>query len=208
MEMVSNESETICVLGATGRTGSEFVNVAWKNGYSVRGLVRNKDRIPEQLRNFQDERLVWIIGDLEDMDALREVVNGASYVVCMVAATTSGSPNASYPKDFMLNLVQRLYAILQDTPPKLFLYQAGSMSTDGKGYLHPLSWIMKQTLGRTWKLDDKIKDNDAAIRFIGANSTSFPFLVTRAGVLKDGPSECTLHPTLLVSEFDNTSDYC
>jgi nucleoside-diphosphate-sugar epimerase len=198
MELASKESETICVLGASGRTGSEFVNVAWKNGYSIRGLVRNKDRIPEQWKNIQDERLAWILGDLEDIEALREVAKGASYVVCMVAATSTNSFNGSYPKDFMLNLIQRLYSILNESPPKLFIFQAGSMSTDGNGYLHPLSWMMKQTLGRTWKLEDKINDNNAAIRFIGANSSKFSFLVTRAGVLKDGPSECTLRPTLLV----------
>jgi len=96
----------------------------------------------------------------------------------MAAAAAVGG---IYPKQFMLQFVQRLYSVMLNSPPKVFLYQAGSMSAAGSGFLHPVSWTMKQTLGRKLNL----MDNDAAIGYIGAQK-SIPFIVTRAGVLEEG----------------------
>ena len=173
--------ETIALFGATGRTGIEFLKLALEEGYAVKALVRNPSKV-----TIQNERLALTQGDFENVAALEEVTDGATYVVCMAAAALV---DGVYPKGFMLNFVKRLYPILQRSPAKVFLYQAGSMSADGNDFLHPIAWVMKQTLGRRLKIFDKIDDNDAAIHFIGENSSNFKFVVTRAGVLKKGPSE-------------------
>lgn len=73
------------------------------------------------------------------------------------------------------------------------------MSADGKGFLHPVAWLMKQTIGRKLKIFDKINDNNAVIRFIGENEANFNFIVTRAGVLKEGASEKEAVTSNLVS---------
>ena len=172
---------TIALIGATGRTGSEFLKLALEEGYSVKALVRTPSKV-----SIRNSRLKLIHGDLEDVNALAKLADGASYVVCMAAATVV---DGVYPNEYMLHFVKRLYPILEKSQPQVFLYQAGSMSADGKGFLHPVAWLMKQTIGRKLKIFDKINDNNAVTRFIGENKANFKFIVTRAGVLKEGPSE-------------------
>lgn len=183
---------TIALIGATGRTGSEFLRLALDEGFTVKALVRSPSKV-----TIDDERLTVLEGDLHNVEALEKVTEGATYVVCMAAASTI---DGDYPKEFMFNFVKRLYPILQKSPPRVFLYQAGSMSTDGNGFLHPIAWIMKHTLGRRLNIFDKIDDNNAVIRFIGTNSSNFSFIVTRAGVLKEGPASSThVHLSNVVS---------
>ncbi len=183
---------TIALIGATGRTGSEFLRLALEDGFTVKALVRTPSKV-----TIEDERLTLFEGDLQKLEAIEKVTEGASYVVCMAAASTI---DGEYPKEFMFEFVKRLYPILQKSPPKVFLYQAGSMSTDGNGFLHPIAWAMKQTLGRRLNIFDKIDDNNAVIQFIGKNSSNFSFIVTRAGVLKQGPATDThVHLSNVVS---------
>lgn len=172
---------TIALIGATGRTGSEFLKLALEEGYCIKALVRTPSKV-----TIRNSRLQLIHGDLDDVGALEKLADGATYVVCMAAATMV---DGVYPNEYMLHFVQRLYPILQKSQPQVFLYQAGSMSADGKGFLHPVAWAMKQTIGRKLKIFDKINDNDAVIRFMGETESNFNFIVTRAGVLKEGPNE-------------------
>lgn len=176
------EELTIGLIGASGRTGSEFLRLALEEGYCVKALVRTPSKVKVQ----NNARLKLIQGDLNDLDALEQLADGATYIVCMAAAT---EVDGMYPNEFMLHFVQRLYPIMHKTQPQVFLYQAGSMSADGNGFLHPVAWLMKQTMGRKLKIFDKINDNNSVIRFIGENEANFNFIVTRAGVLKNGPSE-------------------
>ena len=175
------EQTTIALIGATGRTGSEFLKLALEEGYCVKALVRTPSKV-----TIRNSRLQLIHGDLEDVDALETLADGSNYVVCMAAATLV---DGVYPNEYMLHFVQRLYPILQKSQPKVFLYQAGSMSADGKGFLHPAAWAMKHAIGRKLKIFDKINDNNAVIRFLAENEANFNFIVTRAGVLKEGRSE-------------------
>lgn len=171
-------SRTIAVFGATGRTGREFVKQALGDGYEIRALVRSFDKA-----SSMDERIHITLGDFGSLEAIQEVISGADYVVCMAAAALSD--DGSYPNEFMCSFVKQLYKAMERQRPKLFLYQAGSMSTDTQGYLQPISWIAKQTLGRKLGIFSKIRDNDQTIRFIG--SQGIDFIVTRAGILKEGP---------------------
>lgn len=174
----------IALFGATGRTGQEFIQVATQCGCSIKALVRDPAKV-----TLKHEHLTLIPGDFDNLEAIETALHGAEHVVVMAAAALN--EDGVYPKDFMLNFVKRLYSIMLKSPPKVFLFQAGSMSSDGNGFLHPGAWTMKQTLGRKLKILDKIEDNNAAIRYIAEHGSSVSFIVTRAGVLKEGPPSGT-----------------
>ena len=183
---MSEAAETIALLGSTGNTGKEFLPLALKGGYKVRALVRDPKKI-----SLEDNNLSLIQGDFEDEEALTNVLHGSDYIVCMAAAK---KVDGIYPQDFMLNFVKRLYAIidkLDNHRPKVFLYQAGSMSADATGFLHPVAWSMKQTLGRKFDIFDKIQDNNNVIKYLGqqAEETGIKYVVTRAGILREGTKE-------------------
>ena len=193
------QHETIALFGATGRTGREFLKLALDAGYNVSALARDPSKIDALLgEGTAQHRLTVVQGDVQDSVAIRQVVHGAVYVVCMLAAGGTAGAGNGYPQDFMLGFVQRLYAILEDqtdhgndtttttvSSTKVLLYQAGSMSSDGAGFLHPVAWLMKQTLGRKLGIFPKINDNNAAIRFIANQKRDgLRFIVTRAGVLQ------------------------
>ncbi len=42
------ERKTIAIFGATGRTGIPLVEQALQEGYTVKALVRNKNKLPAQ----------------------------------------------------------------------------------------------------------------------------------------------------------------
>lgn len=190
-------TETIALFGATGKTGKEFFPVALRSGYRVKALVRDASKI-----KITNDNLTTVQGDFENEQALEQVLDGSNYVVCMAAATKI---DGVYPEHFMLNFVQRLYSVVQklNAKPKVFLYQAGSMSADANGFLHPVGWTMKQSLGRKFGIFGKIHDNDAVIRYIGQQGavTGINFIVTRAGVLKEGKHEKEARLSLWVSSY-------
>lgn len=187
---MTTKRETIAVFGITGRTGREFGRLALQEGYHVRALVRTPSKAERLFADLNDATHLQLVeGDLESTSALETVVEGAEYVVCMLAASVR---DGVYPKDFMLNFVKRLLPILDQSATKVLLYQAGSMSADGNGYLHPVAWTMKQTLGRKLNIFPKINDNNEAIQCMALTPKSFHFVVTRAGVLKEAPSEKTV----------------
>jgi putative NADH-flavin reductase len=99
---------TIALIGATGRTGSEFVKLALEDGFTVKALVRTPSKV-----TIDDERLTLIEGDLQNLEAIEKVTEGASYVVCMAAASTL---DGEYPKEFMFEFVKRLYPISKNHP--------------------------------------------------------------------------------------------
>ncbi|KAI2509483.1 NmrA-like family [Fragilaria crotonensis] len=107
---------TIALIGATGRTGSEFLKLALEEGYCIKALVRTPSKV-----TIRNSRLQLIHGDLDDVNALEKLADGATYVVCMAAATMV---DVVYPK---------VHAPLRAAPisnppksqPQVFLYQAG-----------------------------------------------------------------------------------
>ena len=65
----------ILVLGATGNTGQQFVNMALQHGHKVKAIVRNASGIDEQTG------LEIIQGDVLDVAVLRQEFNGMDAIV-------------------------------------------------------------------------------------------------------------------------------
>ena len=73
----------VAVTGATGFIGSVLVQRLIQDGWIVRALTRT-------IRFSDTELIQWIQGDLEDLNALHRLVDGAVYVI-HCAATVKGS---------------------------------------------------------------------------------------------------------------------
>jgi putative NADH-flavin reductase len=79
--------KTIAVFGASGNTGKLFTEMALKDGYAVKALVRTPARLGLRHPNLQ-----IIQGDITDFVNVEETIRGTDAVVSLIGAA-SGSPN-------------------------------------------------------------------------------------------------------------------
>mmetsp|Transcript_116527 Transcript_116527/g.340966 ORF Transcript_116527/g.340966 Transcript_116527/m.340966 type:complete len:293 (+) Transcript_116527:63-941(+) len=79
---VETRGQNIAVLGATGRTGIQFVQMALERGYEVRGVCRNPDRPAVQglLGSDKSGRLEFVEGDVWEQESLRSSIRGCDMV--------------------------------------------------------------------------------------------------------------------------------
>jgi nucleoside-diphosphate-sugar epimerase len=73
MARQSKKSRTLAITGATGFVGKHLIEYTLANGYDVRALTRK----PQSPR----EGLTWIEGDLNNEEALEELVKGVGTVI-------------------------------------------------------------------------------------------------------------------------------
>ncbi|KAL7515940.1 hypothetical protein ACHAWX_001007 [Stephanocyclus meneghinianus] len=186
-------SKTICLFGATGFVGSEFLRMAVDQGYSVRCLVRSPSKIPKELAD--NERVTLTEGDFtgpeEDvLPLLEKVLPGADYVVC-IAGMPPGMGN-KYPKDVMLRFVQNLYKVMTSkAKPRVFLFQSGGASPHPRGY-NKIRTGIAQLAVRAAGYYPNVCDNTNIQKFIleqkdGDGKPSVNFIVTRPLIIT--PSE-------------------
>jgi putative NADH-flavin reductase len=79
--------KTIAVFGASGNTGKPFIEMALKDGYAVKALVRTPAKL-----GFQHPNLKVIQGDLTDSAKVEETIHGTDAVISLIGGA-SGSPN-------------------------------------------------------------------------------------------------------------------
>lgn len=85
--MRSQMALTLAITGGTGFVGRHSIEEALRRGHRVRALARR----PQPLR----DNLEWVPGSLEDLPALRRLVQGADAVLHIAGVT-----NAATPADF------------------------------------------------------------------------------------------------------------
>ncbi|GKY95883.1 hypothetical protein MPSEU_000548900 [Mayamaea pseudoterrestris] len=181
--MAETSTETIALFGGTGRTGRHVLTCALEKGYKVRMLARSPDKVAPKTH----ANLTVIKGDLTDAEALKEVVKGATYVICCVSGPHS---NTKYPKDMMINFIKLLLPIMDaEASIKLFLYQAGGFSAAPS---KPNSFVIKlmgKTIGTMLGLGPMIRDNEQVTFYIAESKKHFDFIVTRPGMLEEKDKE-------------------
>ncbi|WP_176053130.1 NAD(P)-dependent oxidoreductase [Paraburkholderia caribensis] len=74
------------VLGATGRTGSQFVSQCLARGHHVTAFIRNPTRLPESIRSHP--AMTIHSGELLDVSAIASALSSARHdvLVCMLAS--------------------------------------------------------------------------------------------------------------------------
>ncbi len=80
------EKQTILVTGATGSWGHELVRqLLEKNPKEIRIFSRNESSQVAMQRQFANEKLVFIIGDIKEKDCIIEACAGVDYVFHLAA---------------------------------------------------------------------------------------------------------------------------
>ena len=106
-------ASTIAVFGATTKTGQAFVRIALDAGYVVRALLGNSKKMDQQTN------LDWIVGSLNDEQAIRDCVDQADFVVCTLA-----EHKFKKQKTLMREFILRLYPIMKEQRSiQVFLFQ-------------------------------------------------------------------------------------
>ncbi|MFO0683874.1 MAG: NAD(P)H-binding protein [Sandaracinus sp.] len=107
-------TQTVAILGASGKLGREVVAEALARGHRVRALVRHAAARP-----VAHETLV--IGDARDEHALRELVRGADAVVSLIG------PVADSGLDLSTRFTDALLAAMQAEGVARLVYVTGAM---------------------------------------------------------------------------------
>jgi hypothetical protein len=119
---IIQNDEIIALFGIHGATGSHFVKLALDAGYRVQALVPPTSSSKVTL---QHSSLTLIEGTLDGKNAkaLAQVVNHATYVVCLLGKDVL-PPKPHYPPHYLLEFCKTLYPIMKESSStKLFLYQ-------------------------------------------------------------------------------------
>jgi uncharacterized protein len=182
--------ETITLFGATGSTGKHVLEQALKT-YKVRAMVRDPVKV-----TAQSDNLTVIKGDFSNMIAVKDALKGADYVISTSGGRLGDAKN--YDKLFMKRFVEALWPLMKEERTiKAFLYQAGAFSSPPGKKLPLVLAIMRGTMGRMMGFTPNVQDNDAVLAFIDsqlkdAATTTFKTIVTRPGMISEGPSKIKL----------------
>jgi uncharacterized protein YbjT (DUF2867 family) len=95
---------TIALFGATGRTGRVVTELALKQGYQVRALVRTPSKL-----TLSDPNLTVIAGDLLDPAWVEETVRGTDAVLFLVGF----SPSVRTPTDVREAMTRDVLAAME-----------------------------------------------------------------------------------------------
>lgn len=74
-------SKRILILGATGRTGQDAIELALKKDYAVNALVRNPDKI-----KLKSDRLTVVNGSPANIEDMRKAMKGCEAVISLLSA--------------------------------------------------------------------------------------------------------------------------
>lgn len=113
----NHATETIALFGIHGATGAHFVKLALDAGYAVQALAPTASVVA-----LQHPSLHIIEGTLDDSTKLQQVVQGATYVVCMLGETFAGTKK-EYVPGTLVDFCSTLYPFMKESPTRLFLYQ-------------------------------------------------------------------------------------
>lgn len=113
----------IALLGSTGFLGKVLLKKALDNGYQVRTLVRN----PEKLGEFKD-RVDFIQGNIFESDKIQETVMGTDVVISTVGPPQKKPKNPEKHKTAMEDLV----AALNKHNIKRFIHIGGAVHPGGE----------------------------------------------------------------------------
>ena len=111
--------KTIAVFGATGRTGKPFTELALKEGYQVKTLVRTPSRLDIKHSNLQ-----VIQGDLADYAKTEETINGTEAVLFLVGL----SPSVRLPSNVRVVMTPNILEAMQKSGLKRVIRLASVIS--------------------------------------------------------------------------------
>lgn len=174
------EQFTISLFGATGASGKEFLNLALKNNFKIKALVRNLNNI-----SISNPNLELIQGDFSNIESITQVVKNSDYIVCMAGSLKSPS------KDLMYNFIKSLHTIMLQEKVFNLTYQAGALCYIPNAKKSFLVKIMRGTFGKITGTELSLKDHDKVLNYINSKMTlsGLNVIVTLPGAMGLNPGE-------------------
>lgn len=132
----------IAILGSTGFVGRTLLEKALKNGFQIKTLVRN----PEKLGAIKNE-VEFIQGDISQFEKVEECINGVQAVL----STVPPERDTKDPEKYAL-IMKELVKILEKNGIKRFIHIGGA----GHGGGENENWtferrFLRAFLNLTWK---------------------------------------------------------
>ena len=152
------------VLGATGRTGHQFIDQAIEHGHEVTAYVR------EQKKLIRTPQLEVIEGDLLDAAALETALVGHDAVISCLGTDLSDP-------DFLARVSDRLVPAMRATSVNRIVYLASA------GIDHEIPGLTGKAI--TFMLRKPLRDHRAAVDLW--RHSSFDYTIVRPMQLTDGP---------------------
>ena len=132
--MKEGKQMKVCILGATGRVGSNIINLALKDSAEVTALARDLNRI-----EIQHERLRVIEGNVLNENDIKKVIEGSDIVISTLGTDRNGTLGKSMPqiiKQMEEDGVRRIITIgtagILQARTNLNLYRFQSTESKGK----------------------------------------------------------------------------
>jgi len=129
--------KSIAVFGATGRTGRPFTELALKEGYQVKALLRTPSKL-----GIQNPNLQVIEGDLTNAAKVEETIRGTEIVLFLVGM----SPNVRTPVDVRVVMTRNVLVAMQKTGVKRIIrlvnFAAAKDEKDKLGFMMKLMLSM------------------------------------------------------------------
>ncbi|KRF59811.1 NADH-flavin reductase [Bacillus sp. Soil768D1] len=115
-----DNSYKIAIIGGTGKVGRHIASRALENGYQVRMLVRN----PEKL-TFRDARIEIVEGNVQNLEDIRKLLKD-----CQIVINTFGQPLKEKP--FYSSVTEKILEVMADLQIDRYIgVTGGSLTTNG-----------------------------------------------------------------------------
>ena len=112
---VNDSNETIGLFGITSCTGGHLVKLMLDAGYSVKALIAANDVV-----EVEHDQLQLVVGGLEDLEKLEQVIMEASYIICLLGDSFVKS---DYNGGILVDFIKRIYPIMKESNTQVFIYQ-------------------------------------------------------------------------------------
>jgi len=172
--------KTIAVFGASGLTGKLFTEMALKDGYVVKALVRTPAKLGLQHPNLQ-----VIQGDLTASAKVEETIRGTDAVISLIGAS-SGSPN-----DIKVIATRHIVAAMQKNDIKRFIrLGSANFGVFAEGDKLNFGRRLRASLAKT-VLRTMVDDERQSVRL--TEQSDLDWTVVRAPFLNNEPPKHTYH---------------
>lgn len=204
-----SESQTVLVVGATGRTGGRVVEQLLDRGANVRVIVRSAARLPEGVAARSG--LQVLEADLLSLSAeeLQRQVAGCDSVISCLGHTISLKGMYGSPRALVTQAATRLCDAIRATRPEspVRFILMSSVSVNHPGGLDTRRGVAEKALLALLRVVlPPSRDNQTATDFvyssIGMSDPYVEWVAVRPDTLCEGDvTEYSLHETLVASLF-------
>ncbi len=160
----------LVVFGANGRTGQLFLKQALDAGHKLTAYVRLADAIL-----LSHPNLKIVVGQLNDLDRLREALNGAD--ACF---STLGSTSLSKRSREFTEGIEQITMLMEKIGPNRFIYLSSIGAGSSRKYMGPLIGFLVAGLFLRIPLADHTSNEKRL------SSGQLNWTVVRPGGLTDG----------------------